>query len=67
MIQIAGTLQALGDLQPEDIPSEAVPRALLKMPDDRIVVISGLTRDECRALARDFGDPVVITVKGVTP
>lgn len=62
MIKISGTLQALGDLQPDDIPAETVPRALIVTPDGRVVIVSGLTREECRALAGNFGDAVELSV-----
>lgn len=67
MIQIAGKLQALGQLAPEDIPSKNAPCAVLNLADGRLVTVIGLTTAECRSLAPTWGEPVLIDIRGVAP
>lgn len=66
MLKIGGKLEALGELRDEDIPTqEDCASAILKRADGRQVVISGLTREECRSLAGDFGEPITLKVEGL--
>ena len=67
MLKIAGKLEALGQLLPEDIPADQASRAgaVVRMFDGRQVTISGLTHEECRKLAGDFGEPLTLRLEGL--
>ena len=67
MLKIAGKLQALGELQPEDIPTAPEQRAsaVIAMPDGRAITVTGLTREECRKLAPEFGEPITLRMEGL--
>lgn len=66
MLKIAGKLQALGELAPEDIPSAGGRMsAVLALPDGRTVTITGLTNEEYRKLVGDFGEPMTLKLEGL--
>ncbi len=56
MLNIAGNLCELGD-----ITADAVPGFRLQCPDGRLITITGLTREETRALVPDLFRNVVLT------
>lgn len=67
MLKIAGKLLALGDIQANDIPPDTYERAtaMLLLPDNRTIVVQGLTREECRQLSGDFGEPMTLRLEGL--
>lgn len=67
MLKLAGKLQALGELDPADLSPETTSRAsaVLALSDGRNVVIQGLTHEECRKLAGDFGEPLTLKLEGL--
>lgn len=67
MLKLAGRLQVLGNLQPQDIPPDTTARAsaVLALPDARLVIIQGLTQEECRQLSGDFGEPLTLRLEGL--
>jgi hypothetical protein len=67
MLKLAGKLEALGELQPEDIPSDPLNRAtaVIALHDGRRVTVTGLTREECRKIAPDFGEPFTLSMEGL--
>lgn len=67
MLKIAGKLEAIGQLLPENIPADPAARAgaVVRMLDGRQVTISGLTHEECRRLAGDLGEPLTLKLEGL--
>lgn len=59
MLNIAGNLCELGD-----ITADAVPGFRLQCADGRLVTVTGLTREETRALVPDLFCNVVLTFAG---
>lgn len=55
MLNITGTLCELGDIE-DDLPGFRLQR-----PDGSVVTVTGLTRDETRALVPDLFRDVVLT------
>lgn len=50
LLNLRGEICTVGDLRLEDLqPMVDVPGVLLRMPDGRIITLSGLTREECQA------------------
>jgi hypothetical protein len=65
LLRLSGEVVSIGDMRPEEVPQMAgVPHLLLRLGDGRHVVISGLTRDECRACVPAFMAPARFTVSG---
>lgn len=68
MLKIAGKLQALGYLLPDPlVQADGKPPAgaIITMADGRNVTVSGLTPEEVRKLAGDFGEPITLKLEGL--
>lgn len=65
---LQGEIIAIGDLQTEDLPPLNTPRVVIRLEGQsgRHILISGLTQDECRALASAFMEQVTVSI-GLTP
>lgn len=60
-----GEMCTIGDMQPgEEVALVGTPRLEVRLEDGRVILLSGLTRDECRALATLFMDRVSLAVEG---
>ena len=65
LIELSGEVVAVGDMQLDEAAGLArMPRVMLRTYDDRIVTVSGLTQDECRACAEAFLLATQIVVRG---
>lgn len=66
LLTLTGEVSAVGDLQPEDIPSLNTPRVLLRLDGklDRYILITGLTMAECRSVATAFMEQVTVSIGG---
>jgi hypothetical protein len=64
LLSLTGEIDAVGNLQPEDIPALDTPRVLILLDGQpmRHVLIAGLTQEECRAVASVFMEQVRLTV-----
>lgn len=64
LLTLSGEVISIGDLPADEAPPiVGVPHILLRMQDDRTLLISGLTPDECRALVPLFmAGPSTISV-----
>ena len=55
LLRLTGEVVSIGDMPEDDVPKMAgVPHLLLRLADGRDVVLSGLTRDECKACVATF-------------
>lgn len=63
LLRMTGEGVQIGDMQAEELAQMAgQPAFSLRMPDNRVVVVIGLTRDEARACMPGFMSPARITV-----
>lgn len=63
LLRVAGDGVQIGDMQAEELALLAgQPAFSLRLPDGRVVVVIGLTRDEARACVPGFMAPARITV-----
>lgn len=64
LLNLTGEIDAVGNLQPEDMPALDSPRVLILLDGQptRHVLIAGLTQAECRAVASMFMEQVRLTV-----
>lgn len=64
LLNLTGEIDAVGNLQPEDMPALDSPRVLILLDGQpmRHVLIAGLTQEECRAVASVFMEQVRLTV-----
>lgn len=60
-MKLAGHLCAIGELDEPD--TSGGPAIQIRLRDDRIVTVVGLTQAECQAMAPMFLDGVVLTVE----
>ena len=50
LLRLTGEVVSIGDMPADEVPKlEGVPHLLLRLSDGRDIVLSGLTREECRA------------------
>lgn len=50
LLRLTGEVVSIGDMPADEVPPMAgVPHLLLRLDDGRTVVLSGLTREECKA------------------
>ncbi len=62
-LTLTGEIFSLGDMPHDEVPQMAgVPHIGIRLADGRKVTLTGLTRDECRAMATSFMSPVVLTM-----
>lgn len=60
-----GEMCTIGDMQPgEEVALVGTPRLEVRLEDGRVILLSGLTRDECRVLAPLFMDRVALVFEG---
>lgn len=63
LLRMTGEGAQIGDMQADELAQMAgQPAFSLRLPDSRVVVLIGLTRDEARACALGFMSPARITV-----
>lgn len=63
LLRLTGEGVQVGDMSAEDVAQFAgKPAFSLRLPDGRIVVLIGLTRDEARVCVHGFMAPARITV-----
>lgn len=63
LLQMTGEGVRIGDMAAEDLAQmSGQPAFSLRLPDNRVVVVIGLTRDEARACVPGFMSPARITV-----
>ena len=63
LLRLTGEVVSIGDMPADEVPNlEGVPHLLLRLSDGRDVVLSGLTREECRACVPAFMAPARFTV-----
>ncbi|KAB2965834.1 hypothetical protein [Zoogloea sp.] len=63
LMTIAGEVDVVGLSRSADVePLIGKPSLILKRPDGSTVALLGLTEEECRAGARAFMDPAVISL-----
>lgn len=55
LLKLSGSIVSIGDMPEDEVPPLAgVPHILLRTDDGQNVVISGLTRDQCKACVPAF-------------
>lgn len=61
-MKIQGEMVAIGDLNVKDLHAQivGVPAIQVRLADDRIITIAGLSRDECIVGAEMLGSRVVL-------
>ena len=65
-VRLCGELITVGDLSLDDIPFSAEePSAQIRLPNGRVITLIGLTREEARTVASNFGLQVSIKVDAV--
>ena len=63
LLRMTGEGVQVGDMQAEELAQMAgKPAFSLRLPDDRVIVVIGLTRDEARACVPGFMSPARFTV-----
>lgn len=63
LLRLTGEVVSIGDMPADEVPKlEGVPHLLLRLSDGRDIVLSGLTREECRACVPAFMAPARFTV-----
>ena len=63
LLRLTGEVVSIGDMPADKVPKMAgVPHLLLRLSDGRDIVLSGLTRDECRACVPAFMSPARFSV-----
>ena len=63
LLNLTGQIVSIGDLPAEEAPHiVGLPHIMVGLDDGRIILISGLTQDECRACVPGFMEAVSIGV-----
>lgn len=63
LLLLTGEVLTVGDIMTDDLlPFRNQPRVELRLPDGRIVLLAGLTQDECRACASRFLRDVTLSI-----
>lgn len=63
LLRLTGEVVSIGDMLADEVLKlEGVPHLLLRLSDGRDIVLSGLTREECRACVPAFMAPAKFTV-----
>ena len=63
LLRLTGEVISIGDMPEDEVPKMAgVPHLLLQLQDGRTVVLSGLTREECKDCIHAFMMPARFTV-----
>lgn len=65
MLKLAGKLEAIGRLLPDDATDASNDGAVLRLHDGRQIIIRGLTQEECRKLAPELGEPYTVRGEGL--
>lgn len=65
LLELQGEIISIGDLAEEDAPKIiGVPHVLIRIEGQsgRTVLLTGLTRDECRACAEAFAEQISLAI-----
>ena len=63
LLNLTGEVIAMGDANAEDLAAiDGKPRLLIKLADDQVVMVAGLTREQVRAVAPAFLEVVSLAV-----
>jgi len=66
LLKLEGEMVAIGNSQAHEVePLIGKPSLMLKRPDGSILLLMGMTQDECRSGAQAFMDAAAFTVQSV--